>query len=639
MKQASRARPALLGLASLVLASPLLSPALEAQGDLFFDTVDVQVVTVEVIVTDRDGAPVSGLTRGDFSVFEDGRQVELTNFLEVIEGRVVTGAAPGSGEAIDIASSSRMPDTRQLQLVVFMDNLNLRPETRNQIFGNLRDYLGKRLASDDRVMLVAADGGVEIVQPFTSDPVELLTALDRLDNEVGRHAPFDAEYRMLMRNLQTASVAQQSESQADSGFAFESAVIEAERLAKDIQTLAERRFRRVQETTRVLAEFTKTLAGMKGRKAVLYVSDGIPVRSAESLVEAWMGKYEGWMQQTGQLQLLNQLTSLTGLEFDASREFRQLVEIANANRVAFYPLAAPPRGTAGQVSAEVRGSASAGGRGPSSLDVTTVENFNRSDSLLRMAGGTGGLAYTRSINIGDLIGQMKQDFTSFYSLGYQRPLEVEDGSKGKNEKKKTGDEALTHELEVKVRREGLKLRYLKSYQEREPMDLLHDRTLTALHYGVENNTLGVRLEAGEAVKTGKVYEVPLMVQIPFQRLLLLPQEKQHVGEVRLLVAARDERGGLSPVQQIEIPVRIPNDQMGRAMSGAAAYTMRLQMKRGRQRVAIGVRDQLAQVDATLNFELDVGADGAAEVAPPNPESETPVQPALLESVESGALQN
>ena len=55
----------------LLFASPL------AGQDLFFDTVDVNVVNVEVIVTDKDGNPATGLTRDDFEVFEDGKQVCL----------------------------------------------------------------------------------------------------------------------------------------------------------------------------------------------------------------------------------------------------------------------------------------------------------------------------------------------------------------------------------------------------------------------------------------------------------------------------------------------------------------------------------------------------------------------------------
>src|SRR6476620_8593971 len=42
--------------------------------------VDVNVVNVDVTVTDRSGKPVMNLTRGDFEIFEDGKLMPISNF-------------------------------------------------------------------------------------------------------------------------------------------------------------------------------------------------------------------------------------------------------------------------------------------------------------------------------------------------------------------------------------------------------------------------------------------------------------------------------------------------------------------------------------------------------------------------------
>jgi hypothetical protein len=49
------------------------------QPALFVEQVDVNVVNVEVFVTDRQGNRVTGLGRDDFELFEDGEPVEITN--------------------------------------------------------------------------------------------------------------------------------------------------------------------------------------------------------------------------------------------------------------------------------------------------------------------------------------------------------------------------------------------------------------------------------------------------------------------------------------------------------------------------------------------------------------------------------
>src|SRR5262245_48478734 len=60
----------------------LLSPALYAQSAVppLTARVEVQVVNVDVTVTDTDGKPVMNLTKDDFEIFEDGRPQKITNF-------------------------------------------------------------------------------------------------------------------------------------------------------------------------------------------------------------------------------------------------------------------------------------------------------------------------------------------------------------------------------------------------------------------------------------------------------------------------------------------------------------------------------------------------------------------------------
>src|SRR5690349_14078833 len=56
------------------------APAQEQNDETFYDSVEVNVVNVEVFVTDRGGQRVKGLTQSDFEVLEDGQPVEITNF-------------------------------------------------------------------------------------------------------------------------------------------------------------------------------------------------------------------------------------------------------------------------------------------------------------------------------------------------------------------------------------------------------------------------------------------------------------------------------------------------------------------------------------------------------------------------------
>src|SRR5918995_5759626 len=101
-------RTLFLALFLLLPGAPLLAQT-EIAEETFTDEIEVSLVNLEVVVTDKKGKSVSGLRREDFQVLEDGKPVEITNFY------AETGPAPGSAPA-----EPRSLDQR-LSLVVFVD--------------------------------------------------------------------------------------------------------------------------------------------------------------------------------------------------------------------------------------------------------------------------------------------------------------------------------------------------------------------------------------------------------------------------------------------------------------------------------------------------------------------------------------
>ncbi|MCL4810182.1 MAG: hypothetical protein KJ062_20675, partial [Thermoanaerobaculia bacterium] len=109
--------------------------------------VDVTVTNLDVVVTDRKGNRIRGLTREDFEVYEDGVLQPLTNFYAVDGGRVVFFgdeaipgvdppaapapapvpapspiATPAPAPADPAVAPLPVPGTR---IVIFIDNLSL----------------------------------------------------------------------------------------------------------------------------------------------------------------------------------------------------------------------------------------------------------------------------------------------------------------------------------------------------------------------------------------------------------------------------------------------------------------------------------------------------------------------------------
>src|SRR3954452_3716836 len=61
--------------------------------------VDVNVVNVDVTVTDHNGKPVMNLTRGDFEIFEDGKLMNISNFSAIERTVQKTTVSPSAAVA------------------------------------------------------------------------------------------------------------------------------------------------------------------------------------------------------------------------------------------------------------------------------------------------------------------------------------------------------------------------------------------------------------------------------------------------------------------------------------------------------------------------------------------------------------
>jgi hypothetical protein len=99
------------GLALCLAVEP--TPARALQPPPRFPTA-AELVTVDVVVLDRDGKPVPGLTRADFVVREDGRPQNVTAFETIAALLPAVGAGDGGGDTVRRARGDQRagPPTR-----------------------------------------------------------------------------------------------------------------------------------------------------------------------------------------------------------------------------------------------------------------------------------------------------------------------------------------------------------------------------------------------------------------------------------------------------------------------------------------------------------------------------------------------
>lgn len=581
----------------LPLALALLCAPLAAQAP-FVDTIDVRLANLEVVVSDRDGHPVTGLGVDDFEVTEDGQPVEITHFAAV-EKRVARTPSEGDTTPEGAAGTESgvveaVPETRQLNLVVYVDDFNLHPRNRNPALASLREFLREELDPRDRVMLVRFDGDVDVVQPFTHDAEAALAVLDQLEAGTARQLEVISSRRRLLRGIQTASLVERPPPTALDQSDFQAAEFVAETLMGDLEQQIRYETDRLEVTLTGLERFVASLAGLPGRKAFLYISDGLPERAGEELVQAFANKFEQWAAFNNVGRLLGSLQRLRNGIPSNTRRFGEMARQAAVHRVAIYPISAG-RATGGSpVSAEVMGSDTATGAGAYSADVAVLESFNLEGSLLRFAEESGGVAFTRSTNLSGLLEEMVEDFSTFYSLGYPPPPSASEGF---------------HEVEVRVKgRPELRVRHVSGYEDVDPLEELRNLTLSSLFYDFQDNPLEVAVVLGQQRETAASgYRVPLLLKIPFRNIALIPgADGEFEGRIVAYVVVQDGDGGVSPFQRVVLPIKVPPGKFEDALEADAGYQVDLSMRRGPHRVAVAVRDLTTQLQSTLSADLVVG---------------------------------
>jgi VWFA-related protein len=143
----------------------------------------VEQVTVDVVVLDRKGKPVTGLTRGDFTVLEEGQSKTIASF-DVIdrtspEGEAVAPEPPprvatNTGPAQDAAQAGRT-------FVILFDDLNLTFTNANHAKKAVAAFLDRGAVEGDRVTLLSTSGTAWWTTRMKGGREDLLAILKRLD--------------------------------------------------------------------------------------------------------------------------------------------------------------------------------------------------------------------------------------------------------------------------------------------------------------------------------------------------------------------------------------------------------------------------------------------------------------------------
>ena len=512
------------------VVSPRAQTPAAAQAPVFHS--GTELVTVNVVVRDKNGAVVRGLTQRDFSITEDGKPQAITSFdfeeldrtdvpAPAAEPQVILPKKPAAAAPTPNAPVPAPPivDMHGRRLIVlFFDLSSMQPEELQRAVKAAHDYVDQKLSPSDVIAVTSFSTSLQVAQDFTADRALLDAAIDWYG---GANAQGFEE-----------GTTGDSEGTPDNGTAFtpddtEFNIFNTDRRLDALQTLSD------------------ALAGIEQKKSVIYFSSG--------------------MSQNGQ---------------DNQVELRRTVDRATRANVSIYAadmrglVALVPGGDATQAS--TRGTSAFSG-GSTRAQVDNLAGSQ--DALSTMAEDTGGRAFFDSNSFGQVFDRVVADTSAYYVLGFSSTNPARDGR--------------FRRIQVRVARTDVKLEYRSGYY--APRDFAHstkDDREQQLQDQLLSDLSATDLSAYVSAAYFRVaddrYYVPISVVVPgYQVPITRTSDKNHASiDVLGLVSDDHHR----PMGRIRDTVKLAVDQADELKRKTIQYESGLEMPAGRYHVKVVVRE-------------------------------------------------
>jgi VWFA-related protein len=514
------------------------------------ESIEVNVLELDVAVLDRGGKPVDGLTSADFQVDIGKRAVDVTNFYAVKRGALVEQAPAQRAAAAPKALSpeTMLPTT----VVIFVDDTRLTQHGKARALAALRDYVGANLGPTTSAMVVRWNGALDIRTRPTERAGQIVKELERMANEPAMMN--DSERRLILKTIDEAML-------GITGNQYMHAVQNARIM---LIGYADRELHDAEKTIKALKEVTKLASAFEGRKSLLYISEGLPLQPASDIFEYWdrMVRSQAVHGMTAWMQdgiAKDNHFSTDPMRYDCTQRYRELSRQAQAMNVNFYAI--DVRG--------LRGLVTPGVDEMSRVTQISTLNYiaNLQDGIRMVANESGGRLIANENDLGRAISVVSEQFNTYYSLGVSAP-------------KSTRMERVI--VKVKGRPE---LRVMTA-RHRRPLsreEQIERDVRSRLYLARAENPLDARVSVGGARPAGVQCVVPLRVDVARVQ-----------KAVDLYVALLDERQQESEVQSANIL----------AADRGITHTMSLGVKPGKYVLSLAVADRGTGETSYVQHQID-----------------------------------
>jgi VWFA-related protein len=518
------------------------------------ETMEVRVINLDVVVTDKKGNRITGLTQDDFEVFDKGRKQDISNFSEIHEDANTVVAAMHEGPE-GMTAPAAVPRRRRNTIIFFLDSTSIDPKRRHVVFDELRRFAANAMLPGDRAMIAVWNRSFHIALPFSESPEEIQLVLADVEKAPGS-ASMKQNRRSVEQHIVQTLRAEQESPHGSIGRAYEEGRASAFAYAEDTHA----------QLRALLASVSSTMTlfgGSEDKKAFVFVGEYLPGKAGRAMFQFVEDLFEPF-----------NLPAEAVPSFDAismAESLQKAVVAANASRVTIYMLAS---GDLEQLAGDPESDEP--DPSPISRDIDRNETFL---AFSDVAAQTGGLAFLGGKNPRNVLQQIVDDFHIYYSIGF-RP---------------SGAEGRQRSVRVRAKNPDYVVRTRNNYALRSVADEMADRVVANFHQAGSIGELGVSVERGLVQADGRNrIRLPVKVRVNGDRLTLIPKGDAMEGEVTVFVCAGELDSDASKVQRHTQRLHIPAGDEARFRSGYLTFDFEVMLRqKGDKVLSAGVLDTIS----------------------------------------------
>lgn len=556
------------------------------------ESIDVRLISLDAVVTDSSDRPVTGLTRDDFELKVEGEPVEILS--------------------VSAAEDLRETVSGRLTILLFIDERHLQRKHRDMALAEIADALDAEIETNPTWVAAAAFG--ERLEPLLA-PTRDRGAVRAVVAAASVREPPAPNLRNHQR---TASLAVRDALRlmAAKGSRYRLGEASLASVEANLRSYGEALRLDTLQTVAAVRSLVEALAFVPGRKAVLFVSDGLPRHPLDSAARTMYDRLSGasrqlegdeLMRAPGTLQVHDRNNLPFGVdraddmglpsnivqvddggalsfqtlaaELSCAGAFEQLAALANTHRVTFYPLKPP----VADPSISDLGESSAG-RG------SIVELSDVRSGLESLAGLTGGLSFAAETGVAEFLQLTRTDISTYYSLSFAPPDSMGD----------TGIREVTLRVRKRSSARHGAVRYRASYVPVTIQQNLASRAWGTLLFGWEENSHGMEVEIGRVADPARRKDqgqTPLEVvaSLPMGKLQLAPRRAARdpvaSGSYRVVLQVQRDDGSRMPPQHFDFDLDVPVAELEAAQGQYIAVRSGLLLVPGSYRVAVGIWEE------------------------------------------------